>query len=65
MFSSIINVLEIVIKDGISLEQRGEAYGLLDLIQSFDFTFNLHLMKIFWELQMNCPWHYKGEIKIL
>ena len=45
MFSSIVDVLEIVVEDGISLEQRGEACGLLDSIHSFDFAFNLHLMK--------------------
>ncbi|KAI0526986.1 hypothetical protein KFK09_002582 [Dendrobium nobile] len=45
MFSSIINVLEIVLEDGISSEQRGEAFALLDSMQSFDFSFCLHLMK--------------------
>ncbi|KAJ0975429.1 hypothetical protein J5N97_017394 [Dioscorea zingiberensis] len=45
MFGSDIDVLEIVVEDGISLEQRGEAFALLDLVQSFDFVFNLHLMK--------------------
>ncbi|KAJ0964830.1 hypothetical protein J5N97_025968 [Dioscorea zingiberensis] len=45
MFGSVIDVLEIVVEDGISLEQRGEAFALLDLVQSFDFVFNLHLMK--------------------
>ena len=45
MFSSIVDVLEIVVEIDISLEQRGEACGLLDSIHSFDFVFNLHLMK--------------------
>ena len=45
MFSSIIDVLEIIVEDGISLEQRCKASDLLDSIQSFDFAFNLHLMK--------------------
>ena len=45
MFSSIVDVLEIFVEDGISLEQIGEAYGFLDSIQSFDFAFNLYLMK--------------------
>ncbi|KAJ0982260.1 hypothetical protein J5N97_010515 [Dioscorea zingiberensis] len=45
MFGSIIDVLEIVVEDGISLEQRGEAFALQDLVQSFDFVFNLHLIK--------------------
>lgn len=34
-----------VIKDGISSEQKGEAYALLDSIQYFKFVFNLHLLK--------------------
>ena len=45
MFSSIVDVLKIVVKDGISLEQRGETCGLLNSVQSFNFAFNLHLMK--------------------
>ena len=45
MFSSIVDVLEIIVEDGSSLEQRGEAFGLLDSVQSFDFVFNLHLMR--------------------
>lgn len=45
LFSSVIDVLEIVAEDGTSSEQKGEACVLLDLIQSFEFVFNMHLMK--------------------
>ena len=45
IFSSIIDVLEIVVEDSICLEQRGEARDFLDSIQFFDFIFNLHLIK--------------------
>ena len=45
MFSSVVDVLDMVSKDGINAEQRGEANVLLDLIQSFEFVFNLHLMR--------------------
>ncbi|XP_020679943.1 uncharacterized protein LOC110097737 [Dendrobium catenatum] len=45
MFSSVVHVLEIVLEDDISSEQRGEAFALLDSIQYFDFSFCLHLMK--------------------
>ena len=45
MFSSVVDVLDMVSEDGINVEQRGEANVLLDLLQSFEFVFNLHLMK--------------------
>ncbi|XP_028553763.1 zinc finger MYM-type protein 1-like [Dendrobium catenatum] len=45
MFSSVVDMLEIVLEDGISSEQRGEAFALLESMQSFDFSFCLHLMK--------------------
>ena len=45
LFSSVVDVLEIIVEDGTTSEQRGEACALLDSIQSFDFVFNLHLMK--------------------
>ncbi|XP_050111822.1 uncharacterized protein LOC126590402 [Malus sylvestris] len=45
MFSSTIEVLEIVRKDGTSSEQKFEAKVLLTFIQSFNFIFGLHLMK--------------------
>jgi len=46
MFSSVIDVLEIVTKDGSTSEQRGDALALLNFIQTFEFAFLLHLMKI-------------------
>ncbi|GAV77293.1 Dimer_Tnp_hAT domain-containing protein/DUF4371 domain-containing protein, partial [Cephalotus follicularis] len=45
MFSSVIDVLEIVRTDGSSLEQRAEASAILTFVQTFEFAFNLNLMK--------------------
>ncbi|KAF8396511.1 hypothetical protein HHK36_018134 [Tetracentron sinense] len=45
MFSAVIDVLEIIDKDGSRGEQRIEANALLDSTQSFEFAFFLHLMK--------------------
>ncbi|XP_028110673.1 zinc finger MYM-type protein 1-like [Camellia sinensis] len=45
MFSTVIDVLEMILEDGSNSEQRAEANVLLDLIQSFEFVFNLHLTK--------------------
>ncbi|KAL4029912.1 hypothetical protein IC575_008140 [Cucumis melo] len=45
MFSSICEVLEIIIDDGSNSEQKYEAKVLMNLIQSFDFVFHVHLMK--------------------
>ncbi|XP_031258809.1 zinc finger MYM-type protein 1-like [Pistacia vera] len=45
MFSSIIDVLEIVAKDGSNSEQRFHAKNIFKLMQSFDFVFSLFLMK--------------------
>ncbi|KAI0497384.1 hypothetical protein KFK09_020607 [Dendrobium nobile] len=45
MFSTVIDVLEIILEDGLTSEQKGEAYALLDSLQTFEFTFCLHLMK--------------------
>jgi hypothetical protein len=44
MFSSVIDVLEVIEKDGLHSDQRAEAYVLVDSLQSFDFIFCLHLM---------------------
>ncbi|XP_028100922.1 zinc finger MYM-type protein 1-like [Camellia sinensis] len=41
----VIDVLEMISEDGSNSEQRAKANLLLDLIQSFEFVFNLHLMK--------------------
>ncbi|XP_028069877.1 zinc finger MYM-type protein 1-like [Camellia sinensis] len=45
MFSTVIDVLEMILEDGSNSEQRAKANVLLDSIQSFEFVFNLHLMK--------------------
>ena len=44
MFSSVVDLFDMISKDGINAEQRGEANVLLDLLQPFEFVFNLHLM---------------------
>ena len=46
MFSSIVDVLEVIVNDGTNSEQRSEANNLLESMLSFDFAFSLHLMKI-------------------
>ncbi|GMP37102.1 hypothetical protein CsSME_00008945 [Camellia sinensis var. sinensis] len=45
MCSTVIDVLEMISEDGSNSEQRAEANVLLDSIQSFEFVFNLYLMK--------------------
>ncbi|GMP35468.1 hypothetical protein CsSME_00007888 [Camellia sinensis var. sinensis] len=45
MFSIVIDVLEMISEDGSNSERRAEENVLLDSIQSFEFVFNLHLMK--------------------
>ncbi|XLT94709.1 hypothetical protein HN873_016371, partial [Arachis hypogaea] len=45
LFSSVVKVLEYGEKDGNNSEQRAEACHLLNIIQPFEFIFNLHLMK--------------------
>ncbi|KAJ8768088.1 hypothetical protein K2173_021028 [Erythroxylum novogranatense] len=45
MFDSIVDVLEIIMEEGTTSEKKGEAYALLDSIQSYEFVFSLHLMK--------------------
>ncbi|XP_029147089.1 uncharacterized protein [Arachis hypogaea] len=45
LFPSMVNVLEYVEEDGNNSEQRAEACHLLNVIQSFEFIFNLHLIK--------------------
>ncbi|KAG4387320.1 hypothetical protein GLYMA_11G176303v4 [Glycine max] len=45
MYSSIIDVLEIIKEDGSNADQRAKANGLLHLLEDFDFAFTLHLMK--------------------
>ncbi|XP_057756353.1 uncharacterized protein LOC130975600 [Arachis stenosperma] len=45
IFSSVVEVLEVIEEDGNNPEQRAKACQLLNHIQSFEFVFNLHLMK--------------------
>ncbi|XP_039142002.1 LOW QUALITY PROTEIN: zinc finger MYM-type protein 1-like [Dioscorea cayenensis subsp. rotundata] len=45
LFPSVIDVLENVGENGLNSEQRVEAQFLLQMLQSFDFIFNLHLMR--------------------
>ena len=45
VFPSVIDVLEIIADDGLTSEQRCEANNLVELVQSFNFVFCLHLMK--------------------
>ncbi|XP_029153497.1 uncharacterized protein [Arachis hypogaea] len=45
LFPSVVNIFEYVEEDGNNSEQRAEACHLLNVIQSFEFIFNLHLMK--------------------
>ena len=45
MFKSTIEVLEKIVDDGSSSEQRFDANNLLESMQSFDFVFNLHFMR--------------------
>ena len=54
MFSSTIDVLEIIEKDSLLSEQRVEARSILRLILYFEFSFTLHLMKNILESQMSC-----------
>ena len=45
MFSSIVEVLEMIVDDGTCSGQRCEANNLLVSISSFDFVISLHLMR--------------------
>ncbi|KAG5091349.1 hypothetical protein JHK82_050127 [Glycine max] len=45
LFSSMIDVLEIIEEDDISLEQKAKICALLNSVQAFEFVFILHLMK--------------------
>ena len=46
LFSSIIDVLDEISYDRVSSDQKHQAYNALKLLQSFDFIFSLHLMRI-------------------
>ncbi|XP_022848801.1 zinc finger MYM-type protein 1-like [Olea europaea var. sylvestris] len=46
MFSSVLDVLAVIVEDeSCSCDQRSDATNLLELIQRFDFAFNLQLMR--------------------
>jgi hypothetical protein len=45
MFSFVIDTVEDIVEDGLNSEQRAEANILIQSLQTFDFAFNLHLMK--------------------
>ncbi|XP_052177536.1 uncharacterized protein LOC127791592 [Diospyros lotus] len=45
MFLDVTDVLEIITVNGSNFDQKCEAYNLLESILSFDFAFNLHLMR--------------------
>ncbi|KAL1290043.1 hypothetical protein AAHE18_20G100900 [Arachis hypogaea] len=45
LFPSVVNVLKYVEEDGNNSKQRAKACHLLNVIQSFEFIFNLYLMK--------------------
>ena len=45
MFSSTVDVLEMIEKDSLLSEQRVKGRSILRLILSFEFSFALHLMK--------------------
>ena len=45
MFSSVIDVIETITEDGLDSNQRTEATILIGLLQTFEFVFDLHLMK--------------------
>ena len=45
MFSSVLDVLEIIREDGMNSEQRMEAIVLTGIIESFNFVFMLHCLR--------------------
>jgi len=45
IFSSIIDIVEDIVEDGLYSEQIAEANIVIQLLQTFKFAFNLHLMK--------------------
>ncbi|XP_047949501.1 zinc finger MYM-type protein 1-like [Salvia hispanica] len=44
MFSSVIEVLQIIQEDGVKASQRGEAFSILSVMPTYEFAFILHLM---------------------
>ncbi|XP_030485602.2 uncharacterized protein LOC115702294 [Cannabis sativa] len=45
MFSSIIDVLEEIASDSLNSDQKSEASIMLQVVQTYDFVFSLHLVK--------------------
>ncbi|XP_062118895.1 uncharacterized protein LOC133832590 [Humulus lupulus] len=45
MFSSILDVLEEITNDSLNSDQKYEAFIMLQVVQSYDFVFSLHLVK--------------------
>jgi hypothetical protein len=45
MFFSVIDAVEDIVKDGLNFEQRADANILIQSLQTFDFAFNLYLMR--------------------
>ena len=45
LFSPVIDVLKVIVKDATNTDQRNEASKLLYDMQCFEFVFMLHLMK--------------------
>ena len=50
LFSSVIDVLEVIAKNGTLSIHKAQATDLLDAMQCFDFAFRLHLMKMVLEI---------------
>lgn len=46
LFSSVIDVLEVIAEDGALSIQKTQATDFLDAMQCFEFVFHLHLMKM-------------------
>ncbi|XP_038698612.1 uncharacterized protein LOC119996147 [Tripterygium wilfordii] len=46
LFSSVMDVLDAVVEDGATSDKKGHAFNLSKVMQSFEFVFNLHLMRI-------------------
>ncbi|XP_062112489.1 uncharacterized protein LOC133823651 [Humulus lupulus] len=45
MFSSILDILEEITNDSLNSDQKYEAFIMLQVVQSYDFVFSLHLVK--------------------
>ena len=45
MYSSIIDTVEDIVENGLNYEQIADTNIQIQLLQTFDFAFNLHLMR--------------------